>query len=584
MMSSKMHAGVMWGLLALAWAGSAGAQSPEPPFSWDAATVYFVMTDRFLNGDPANDHAYGRGLDAEGAPYDFDPSGHFHGGDLAGLTQKIEEGYFDALGVHALWITNPFEQIHGWIGGGEGDFQFYAYHGYWVLDFTELDAALGREADFRRFVDTAHAHGLRVVLDVILNHAGYPTLADMDAFGFGALTDEGRRTWRPAGGENRHGYHDRFIDYAGADSAWARWWGPEWVRAGLPGYDPCGDDEITQCLGSLPDFKTASDTPVEIPVFLREKWGPEKLAKERAELDAFFARTGYPRTPRYHLIKWVTDWVERYGIDGFRVDTARHVEPETWQALKREAVRALRAWKAAHPGKALDDLDFWMTGEVWGHGVERDAYFDAGFDSLINFTFQPAAAAPVDLDSLYAAYAGRINGDPSFNVLSYLSSHDTRLFDRTRLVDAGTRLLMLPGGVVIYYGDETARPPGPDVSAADQPTRSPMNWDAVDADVLAHWQKLGRFRRRHPAVARGAHRKLADAPYAFHRHYASGTFTDDVIVVMGAEGRTRLNVSHVFPDDTVLRDAYTGKIAIVSYGLVTFAPGPQGVLLIEEVR
>ncbi len=552
-MSSKMHAGVIGGLLALVWAGSVApgrAQAPDPPFSWEAATVYFVMIDRFANGDPSNDHAYGRGLDADGEPYDLDPSTPFRGGDLAGLTQKIEEGYFDDLGVHALWITNPFEQIHGGIGGGEDDFPSHACRGYRVLDFTELDAALGTEADFRRFVDTAHARGLRVMLDGGLHAAG-------------ALGDDGERS-----------------DRTRADSAWARWWGPEWVRAGLTGYDPRDESETPRCPSG---FKTGSETPVEIPATLREKWGPEKLAKEKAGLDAFFARTGYPRTPRYHLIKWVTDWVERYGIDGFRVNATGRAEPETWRALKREAVRALRAWKAAHPAEALDDLDFRMTGEAEGRGVERDAYFEAGFDALLNAAFQPVAA-PGDLDSLYTVYAGRINGDPSFNVLSYVSSREARSIDRARLLEAGTRLLMLPGGVVIRYGDETVRPPGADVSAADQPTRAPVNREAVDADVLAHWQKLGRFRRRHPAVARGAHRKLADAPYAFHRHYASGTSTDDVIVVMGAEGRTRLNVSRVFPDDTVLRDAYTGKIAIVSYGLVTFLPGPQGVLLLEEAR
>ena len=81
-------------------------------------------------------------------------------------------------------------------------------------------------------------------------------------------------------------------------------------------------------------------------MFLQNKWGPDKLAAQRAELDAFFERTGYPRVPRNYLIKWLTDWVRTCGIDGFRIDTARHVERDAWQDLKAEAVRALRAWKA----------------------------------------------------------------------------------------------------------------------------------------------------------------------------------------------------------------------------------------------
>lgn len=96
-------------------------------FSWDNATVYFVMTDRFYNGNPDNDHSYGRRDDGE------QEIGTFHGGDLAGLTQKLD--YLSELGVNAVWITSPLEQIHGWVGGGSnGDFPHYAYHGYYHQD------------------------------------------------------------------------------------------------------------------------------------------------------------------------------------------------------------------------------------------------------------------------------------------------------------------------------------------------------------------------------------------------------------------------------------------------------------------
>lgn len=561
----------------------ARAQDAPPPFTWDNATVYFVMTDRFANGDPANDHAYGRGLDGTGTPYAFDAAGHFHGGDLRGLTRQVEAGYFDALGVDVLWITAPYEQIHGWVGGGAGDFQYYAYHGYWALDFTAVDSSMGTPADLRRLVDTAHAHGIRVLLDVVMNHAGYNTMHDMAALDFGTLRSDAWRGWRPGPGENWHSFNDRFIDFTGDADAWARWWGPGWLRAPMAGYPACGSDDRTACVGYLPDFRTEHDAPVTIPAFLQAHWGPERLAREQAELDAFFARTGYPRTPRYHLVKWLTDWVRDFGIDGFRIDTAKHVELAAWQDLKAEAVQALRAWKAAHPAKKLDDLDFWMVGEAWGHGVERSPYFDHGFDAVVNFSFQDAPTGPAALDSLYATYAARL-ADPGLNVLSYLSSHDTRLYDRDALVEAGTRLLLLPGAVQIFYGDETARPPGPAVSDPQQATRSPMNWDAVDEAVLAHWQQLGQFRRRHPAVGAGTHERLPNSAYAFHRAYAQNGTEDHVIVVLGAAGQTTLNVSRVFPDDTILRDAYTGRTAFVSYGMATFEAHPNGVLLIEEAR
>ena len=111
-----------------------------------------------------------------------------------------------------------------------------------------------------------------------------------------------------------------------------------------------------------------------------------------------------------------------------------------------------------------------------------------------------------------------------------------------------------------------------------------MNWDSIDPDVYAHWRKLGKFRQKHPAVAAGSHQKLGDKPYAFYRGIRIGTSIDQVIVVLGATERVRLYVTRIFPDDTILRDAYTGKISIVSFGEITFEPHENGVLLIEEVR
>ncbi|MBQ2474482.1 MAG: alpha-amylase, partial [Ruminococcus sp.] len=109
-------------------------------FTWDNANVYFLLTDRFYNGDTSNDHSYGRTLDANGNPlsgWNTAPC-TFHGGDFAGITQKINEGYFDNMGVNAIWISAPYEQIHGFVdSGGESQpahFAHYSYHGYYVLD------------------------------------------------------------------------------------------------------------------------------------------------------------------------------------------------------------------------------------------------------------------------------------------------------------------------------------------------------------------------------------------------------------------------------------------------------------------
>jgi alpha-amylase len=535
-----------------------------------------VVTDRFNNGNTSNDQSYGRGKDGNGNAYAFDQVGSFYGGDIPGLNQKITEGYFDNLGVNAIWITAPYEQIHGWVAGKDGAFQHYAYHGYYPLDWTEMDANMGTKTDFQAFVDNAHAHGIRILVDIVMNHTGYNTARDMADYNFGCINDSWKG-WRPASGQTWNNIHD-FINYTSGCSNWSNWWGGSWVRSGLPGYPAPGGDDKTMSLAGLPDVITESTATVSLPPILNTKWSAAKKAEEQAELDAFFSRTGYPRAPRNYIIKWLTDWVREFGIDGFRVDTEKHVEGTAWKALKDQAILALREWKANNPTKKLDNLDFWMTGENYGYCTARSDYaINSGFDSYINFCFQGQAGNGVSYESLFSGYASTFNNDAQWNALSYISSHDTYLFNRGNLVNAGTSLLLLPGAIQIFYGDETARPAG--ASGGDQPqeTRSFMNWSSINQDVLAHWQKLGQFRRNHLSVGGGSHVKLKDSPYTFKRALGN----DQVIVVIGASGVTTVTVSSAFPDGTTLRDFYTGNTAIVSGGNVTFTPGSKGIILLE---
>ena len=119
-----------------------------PADFWNSATIYFLLTDRFYNGDPTNDLALGRAQD--GAVLRS-----YMGGDLAGVLRKLEEGYFEALGVDAIWMTPFQEQNRGATDEGTG--RTYAYHGYWTQDWTAVDPALGTEADLRAVVEAAHA-------------------------------------------------------------------------------------------------------------------------------------------------------------------------------------------------------------------------------------------------------------------------------------------------------------------------------------------------------------------------------------------------------------------------------------------
>nr|MBP7546984.1 hypothetical protein [Corallincola sp.] len=153
------------------------------------------------------------------------------------------------------------------------------------------------------------------------------------------------------------------------------------------------------------------------------------------------------------------------------------------------------------------------------------------------------------------------------------------LFARNKLIEAGTSLLLLPGAVQIFYGDETARP-GDTGFHWDQPTRSFMNWGSENQAVLSHWQKLGQFRARHRAVGAGSHRKLQDSPYAFSRSLDG----DTVVVVIGAGSSLQLDVSDAFADGTALRDGYSGQSVTVSNGQVSLSDlTSPGVVLLERV-
>jgi len=552
----------------------AGQVTPDT-FSWDNATVYFLLTDRFCNGNTANDNSYNRRNNLA------DKRATFHGGDFAGITQKINDGYFNDLGVDAIWLSAPYEQIHGFIQGG-ADFYHYSYHGYYVLDYTETDANFGTKEEFRTMVDTAHEHGIRIIMDIVMNHAGYISIYDMDEYGFGELKS-GWDTFYANPGSNAEEYQS-YINYKGSADAWAKWWGSDWLRSGISGYTEEGGNDLTNCLAGLPDFRTESTKTLGIPAILQTKWTREGTLAEKS------AKYGSSGTVTDFITKWLAEWVREYGVDGFRCDTAKHVEKSSWKKLKDACVPALREWKSKNENKKIDDLDFWMTGEHWNHGVYKDDYYTTGgFDSMINFDMTGGGSlAQGSVSGKYDAYANAINKDDSFNVLSYISSHDTTLA-RGDNYYLGSAFLMLPGAVQIYYGDETARPKVsgmPDDSfAAGHCLRSDMNWESYDPELLAHWGKVGNFRNHHIAVGAGDNTGLtASNGIAFGRTYSKNGLEDKVAGVIGATANTdvTVDVSAIWANGTMLENYYDENVAVVSDGKVTFNSGAHGTILIQE--
>jgi alpha-amylase len=505
------------------------------PFLWEGANIYFLLTDRFNNGNPENDLTYERSNETG-------PLRGFMGGDIEGITQKIEAGYFTDLGINAIWFTPVVEQIHGDTDEGTGN--TYAYHGYWAKDWTALDPNFGNKKDLEKLVKTAHEKGIRILMDVVLNHTG-------------PVTEE--------------------------DPVWPSDWVLTEPTCAFTTYET-----TTACtlVANLPDIKTASDIPVELPDMLLAKWKEEgRLSIELDELQLFFDRTGYPRAPRYYIIKWLTDYVNELGIDGFRVDTVKHADEKAWAELYTEASFAFETWKNKHPDLVLDENPFFMVGEVYNYGIsggrsfdfgdKKVDYFSHGFKSLINFELKEDAKLPYE--NIFKKYNRLLNTKlKGVSVLNYLTSHDDGApFDQDRKQPfyAANVLLLTPGASQVYYGDETARDLTIENTEGDATLRSFMNWDELDSlktkQILAHWQKLGTFRSNHPAIGAGKHKRLGKKPYVFSRTYTDGDYKDKVVVGLDLpKGKKSLWVKGFFGDGTKLYDTYSSTEVEVKNGKV----------------
>ena len=535
----------------------------EDPFCWDNANVYFVIQDRFYDGDKSNNNSYGRMSVDE-----LDKKiGTFHGGDIKGLTEKLD--YLDNLGINAIWITAAYEQAHGWTGGGSaGDFAHYGYHGYYPLDYTMIDKNMGTVEEFRTFVTECHKRGIRVVMDVVMNHTGYATLQDMRDFKFypfpnsspwsGYSTTANDLGFKISITQNNRRYHYHNDVMSSSSSEWKdKWWGVNWVRAGYSGFTSGGSDDLTKCLDYLPDVKTESDAKCNIPPMLYTKWytngdaSSEAMKAWRIPAAASLRSKTDTNAPVVWIEKWLAAWVEEFGIDGFRCDTAKHVDMRRWAELKSLCKTALSTWRSSDrcDSYAKDwDEEFWMTGEdnPWSLNGGRTDWFNNGFDTMIDFT----------------ANSGSYSGLPSWSSrtgsrrgLLYISSHDTSLGRGSNQLEVGTNFVLMPGPIQIYYGDETCRQFGETGSDPKQGTRSDMNWSDANGSCAKHWGKLGTFRKFNPAVGAGS---------------ISGntrTYGDNKVVI----STSSTTVSVPYSNGTTVYNWYDGKSAVVSSGSVTFS-------------
>ena len=513
------------------------SKNQNQAFVWEGANVYFLMTDRFNNGDTTNDISYDR-TKKTGTLRGFE------GGDIKGITKKIKEGYFTDLGINAVWMTPIVEQIHGATDEGTGI--SYGYHGYWAKDWTNIDSNYGTKEDLKELVAEAHKKGIRILLDAVINHTGPVTEKD------------------PV-------------------------WPSSWVRTEPQcTYDNYKNTVTCTLVKNLPDIKTESNENVVLPPQLVAKWKAEgRYEQEVKELDAFFKRTGYPRAPRFYIMKWLTDYITEFGIDGYRVDTVKHTEEFVWQEFKVECDYAFEMFKKNNPDKVLDDNHFYLVGEVYNYGIsagkafdfgdKKVNYFDKAFNSLINFELKWNVKQMAQKD-VFQRYDSILQTDlKNYGIFNYMSSHDDgQPFDRERNMPfkTATMLLLTPGTSQVYYGDENARELIVEGAVGDANLRSLMNWENLKTDpqtqqIHTHWQKLGQFRANHPAIGAGKHQLISQVTneLVFSRTYKE----DKVVVGLNFNNKNVIiDVSSVFKNGDELHDFYSKQTVKVVDGKVKF--------------
>jgi glycosidase len=416
--------------------------------------VYFVLPDRFANGDPANDRG---GLKGGRLVTGFDPTdkAFYHGGDLKGLIRHLD--YIQGLGATAIWVGPIFKNKP--VQGPKGQ-ESAGYHGYWITDFTTVDPHFGTEADFKALVDAAHARGMKVYMDIVCNHT-----ADVIRYREGEAAGYAYRSKADYPFTRRGGIDGAAINagFGGDDDPspanWAKLTDPAFAYTP---YVPKGEEHEKK-----PDW-------LNDPIYYHNRgnsnWhGESALYGDFSGLDDL--ATENPRVVQ-GMIDIYASWIDRFGVDGFRIDTARHVDPAFWRAF----VPAMLA-----RAKADGIPNFHIFGEVATQDI------DPGFTAR----WTHIAALPAVLDMPFAsaavqAVSGRIGTDGIAKVLeedvlyaggekaalqlpTFVGNHDfgrlamfvkaanpaigrEELLARVRLGYA--MVLTLRGVPGIYYGDE----------------------------------------------------------------------------------------------------------------------------------
>jgi glycosidase len=470
--------------------------------NWGDEILYFVLVDRFADGDRSNNALVER----------RNPGG-YHGGDLKGLTQQLDE--LSDLGITSIWI-NPVQKqmaqgLHAQAPGklGVPDFKHWGFHGYWINDFTAIEPQFGTRDDLKNLVTEAHKRGIKVLLDVVYNHSGY------DAEYKNRTTSTGQ----------------------------------PWMRLGEGN---CEIDPVTCAVGGLPDFKT------ELPEV------------------------------RKYLLDANIELAKYSGIDGFRLDTYKHVESDFWREHRQRTRNEV-------------NKNFFLLAEHWGGTASSlDEFFardevDSGFD----FSFKGSCEGFVlnrGRAIAFGSYLGKRHKiRPGYLVAHYLSSHDEPMSlanlggDRDKFRTCVAIQMTSLGMPVIYYGEEVAR------GGSEWPlNRNDMPWGdrdvqpgkgiARDESLRDYYKQLIALRKAHPALTRGDFQLLTgpqDPALAYVRYDA--TSQDSILVIANRDEKAQV-VSYSLPatwGSSVIADALAKEVLPLAEGRFEVTIPPKSVRIFQ---
>jgi alpha-amylase len=490
-------------------AGVDAAPFPSPS-DWRDENIYQIFTDRFADGDPSNNNLES----GHGSPYAPTDSTGIHGGDFKGIQQKLD--YIKSLGASAIWISPiPLN-----VGGNS------AYHGYAAQDFYSLAPHWGTMADLSNMVSAAHARGIKVILDVVVNHSG---------------------------------------DLIGS------------TDPGYPAYmaPPAGYNMIYWDSGNkhAPPFLTNSAVPTLSSLFHTNGAIGDAVLGELFGLDDFRTETTYVRT---NMVNIYTNWVGRADFDGFRVDTAKHVDYGFWQywcPQLHQFGSSIGKSNLFMFGEAFDGSESVVgsyTGAEGGGPFKLDSMLDYPLYFTINPVFAIASGNTQQIVNHYNSIAANYDSNAWYRLVTFLDNHDTTRFlssgnannDTNRLAVALEFLYTSRGIPCLYYGTEEAFNGGGDPNNREDMFAGQFEQTSSLGDnfnmthpLFRLVAKLNNFRRLYPSLRRGVHNNLWSDPsgpglFAYSRALSN----EEVFVVLNtaSSSQTLTNRPTSYPVGTVL--------------------------------